>query len=153
MKTIELGHIKIEVDDIRTKKFYETQTGFTCDCSNCQNYVEDIPDIQNLLNGIDEKLGIDLTKDVGQGMDELMPNDYENYCLAVAPYYLIGKCFVNGEELKQEPSGPVWPNTELTKFDVSNNLSLLIINTSGDIKIDSAENILSIWLEYRTDLK
>jgi|GEM_PF-2224475 len=153
MKTVELGNIRLEVDNIETKKFYETQNGFICDCSDCVNYVSKISNVQSSLNGIEKQIGIDLTKDVGQGMDELMPHDYDNHHLYVIPYYVIGKCYVDGKELKEQSSGPIWSNTKrIEKKKLTENLSLTIINTTSDIKIENTKNVLTIWLEYKTEL-
>ena len=153
MTTIELGNIKLEIDRIETEKFYATQNGFICDCLDCVNYVSKISDVKSELNGIDKKLGIDLTKAVGQGMDELMPHDYDNHHLYVIPYYVIGKSFLNEKELDRENSGPIWRNTKRAEIKLTDNLSLTIINTTDDIEIDNAKNILTIWLEFKTELR
>ncbi len=112
MTTVELGNIKLEIDRIATEKFYKSQNGFICDCPDCVNYVSKISDVQSELKGIEKQLGIDLTKDVGQGMDELMPHDYDNHHLYVIPYYVIGKSYLNEKELDKENSGPIWRNTK-----------------------------------------
>lgn len=153
MTTIELRNIKLEIDQIETEKFYATQNGFICDCLDCVNYVSKISDVKSELNGIDKKLGIDLTKAVGQGMDELMPHDYDNHHLYVIPYYVIGKSFLNEKELDRENSGPIWRNTKRAEIKLTDNLSLTIINTTDDIEIDNAKNILTIWLEFKTELR
>lgn len=153
MTTIKLGNIKLEIERIETEKFYATQNGFICDCPDCLNYVGKISDVQSELNGLDKKLGIDLTKAVGQGMDELMPHDYENHHLYVVPYYVIGKSYLNEKELNRENSGPIWQNTKRVEIKLTDNLSLTIINTTDDIEIDNAENILTIWLEFKTELR
>ena len=152
MTTVELGNIKLEIDRIETEKFYTTQNGFVCDCPDCLNYVSKISDVQSELNGLDKKLGIDLTKAVGQGMDELMPHDYDNHHLYVIPYYVIGKCYVNREELNRENSGPIWTNTKRAEKKLTENISLSIINTTDDIEIKNAKNVLTIWLEFKTEL-
>ena len=153
MTTIELGNIKLEIDRIETEKFYATQNGFICDCPDCVNYVSKISDVKSELNGLDKKLGIDLTKAVGQGMDELMPHDYDNHHLYVIPYYVIGKSYLNEKELDRENSGPIWRNTKRAEIKLTDNLSLTIINTTDDIQIDNAKNILTIWLEFKTELR
>ncbi len=153
MTTVELENIKIEVDRIETEKFYANQNGFICDCPDCLNYVTKISDVQSELNGLDKKIGIDLTKAVGQGMDELMPHDYENHHLYVIPYYVIGKLYSNEKELNRENSEPIWRNTKRAEKKLTENLSLTIINTTDDIEIDNAENILTIWLEFKTELR
>jgi len=153
MTTIELGNIKLEIDRIETEKFYAIQNGFICDCPDCVNYVSKISDVQSELNGLDKKLGIDLSKAVGQGMDELMPHDYDNHHLYVIPYYVIGKSYLNKKELDRENSGPIWRNTKRAEIKLTDNLSLTIINTTDDIEIDNAENILTIWLEFKTELR
>ena len=152
MKTIKIENVTLEIDEKRTEKFYKTQNTFVCDCSDCLNYLSKIPDVLDSLNGIDKKLGIDLNKAVGQGMDELMPHDFEEYHLYVVPYYVIGKCYLNGIELEKEFSGPIWKNTKRVEKKLCENLSITIINTTDSIKIEDAENILTIWLEYKTEL-
>ncbi|WP_203296821.1 hypothetical protein [Luteirhabdus pelagi] len=152
MTTVELGNIKLEIDRTETEKFYATQNGFVCDCPDCLNYVSKISKVKSELNGLDKKLGIDLTKDVGQGMDELMPHDYENHHLYVIPYYVIGKCFVNKNELNRENSGQIWTNTKRAEKKLTENISLSIINTTNDIEMDNAKSILTVWLEFKTQL-
>ena len=152
MTIVELGKTKLEIDRIATEKFYRSQNGFICDCPDCVNYVSKIPGIQSELNGIEKQLGIDLTKDVGQGMDELMPHDNDNHHLYVIPYYVIGRCYVDGKELKEQSSGPIWSNTKRIEKKLTENLSLTIINTTSDIKIENTKNVLTIWLEYKTEL-
>ena len=152
MTIVELGNIRLEIDQIETEKFYETQNGFICDCPDCVNYVSKISNVQSSLNGIEKKLGIDLTKDVGQGMDELMPHDYDDHHLYVIPYYVVGKCFLNGTELKNQFSGPILTDTKRAEKKLTDNLSLTIINTTGEIEIEKAKNVLTIWLEYKTEL-
>lgn len=153
MTTVELGNIKLEIDRIATEKFYKSQNGFICDCIDCVNYVSKISDVQSELNGLEKELGIDLTKAVGQGMDELMPHDYDNHHLYVIPYYVIGKCYVNKIELNPENSDPIWRNTNRTEKKMTNNLSIIFINTTDDIEIENAKNILTIWLEFKTELR
>ena len=153
MIILELGNIKLEIDRIETEKFYATQNGFICDCPDCVNYVSKISDVKSELNGLEKKLGIDLTKSVGQGMDELMPHDYDNHHLYVIPYYVIGKTYLNEKELNRENSGPIWRNTKRAEIKLTDNLSLTIINTTDDIEIDNAENILTVWLEFKTELR
>jgi len=152
MTILELGNIKLEIDRIATENFYKSQNGFICDCNDCVNYVSKIPDIQSELNGLEKQLGIDLTKDVGQGMDELMPHDYDNHHLYVIPYYVVGKSYLNQKELDREDSGPIWRNTKRAEKKMTDNITLTIINTTDVIEIDNAKNILTIWIEYKTDL-
>jgi hypothetical protein len=148
MKTIDLRHIKLEIDVESTKKFYNNQKGFVCECPDCTNYVNNISHLQKSLDGLDKEIGFDLHKDVGQGMDELMPHDNEDSHLDVIPNYVIGKCFLENKEL-----GLMWPNTKRVEKKLTDDLSLTIINTSGDIEISDAENVLTIWLEYKTKMK
>lgn len=153
MKTINLGHIRLEVDAESTEKFYASQNGFVCDCPDCTNYINNVPHVQESLDGLDSAIGFDLLKDVGQGMDELMPHDNEDSHLDVIPYYVIGKCYLENKELEKQKSGPIWPNTIQAKTKLTDEVSLTIINSSGSIKISDAENVLTIWLEYRTKMK
>ena len=152
MNTLELGNIVIQFDSEETKMFYSSQNGFVCDCPDCLNYVEKIPVVKNLMQGLDEKLGIDLTKDVGQGMDELMPHDNHDHSLYVIPYYINGKCRIEGNELTEHPKGPIWPNTICANYVLNENLSLKIINTSDSVKFGNAQSILTLWLEFKTEL-
>ena len=135
MITVELGNVKLEIDRNATEKFYKSQNGFISE-----------------LNGLEKQLGIDLTKAVGQGMDELMPHDYDDYHLYVIPYYLIGKCFINENELKKQSFEPIWKKTKKAEYKLTENLSLRIIETNKYVEIENAENILTIWLEYKTEL-
>ena len=153
MTTVELGNIKLEVDKKETQKFYATQNGFVCDCPDCLNYVSKISDVKAELNGIEDELGIDLTKAVGQGMDELMPHDYENHHLYVVPYYVIGKLFVNKNELAKESSIPIWAITTRAEKKLTKNLTLSIIDSSEYIEITDTKNVLTIWLEFKTELR
>ncbi|UZO79653.1 hypothetical protein NBT05_11895 [Aquimarina sp. ERC-38] len=152
MITVELGNIKLEIDRIATEKFYKSQSGFICDCPDCVNYVNKISKVQSDLNGLEKQLGIDLTKDVGQGMDEFMPHDYDNHHLYVIPYYVIGKLYMNKKELDKENSKLFWRNIKRAEKRLTNNITLTIINTTDNIKIEKAENILTIWLEFKTEL-
>ncbi|MGJ8551247.1 hypothetical protein [Winogradskyella wichelsiae] len=152
MTTVELGNIKLEIDRIETEKFYATQNGFICDCPDCVNYVSKISNVQSELNGLEKELGIDLTKAVGQGMDELMPHDYDNYHLYVIPYYVIGKCFINRNELEKQSFEPNWEKTKKAEYKLTENISLNINETNKYVEIENAENILTIWLEYKTEL-
>lgn len=86
MNTIDLGHIRLEIDIESTLKFYASQNGFVCDCPDCLNYVGNIANVQQSLGGLDKEIGIDLFKDVGQGMDELTPHDNDDGHLDVIPY-------------------------------------------------------------------
>ncbi len=151
MARIELDNITLEVDKTQTEEFYKNHNGFTCTCPYCLDYVEKTSLIGELLNGLDLDLGIDLSKDVGQSMDELMGLDNDDHCLFVAPYYISGKCFVDGKELQEQQSGPVWPTTMRAKYKLTSDLSITIINTTGDIEFENAEGVLSIWLEYKTE--
>ncbi len=152
MITVELGNIKLEIDRNATEKFYKSQNGFICDCPDCVNYVSKISDVQSELNGLEKQLGIDLTKAVGQGMDELMPHDYDDYHLYVIPYYVIGKCFINENELKKQSFEPIWKKTKKAEYKLTENVSLNIIETNKYVEIENAENILTFWLEYKTEL-
>jgi hypothetical protein len=152
METLKLGDIEIEYSSDINRAFYARQDGFYCDCPDCLNYLDKLPIVKNLMNGLDEKLGIDLSKDVGQGMDELMPHDSKDHRLYVIPYYIRGKCKINAKNLTQQQNGPIWPNTVIAKYQLDENLSLLITNTPESVQFKGAENILTIWLEFKTRL-
>jgi hypothetical protein len=149
MKNINFEDISFEVDYNKTKKFYEEKNNFTCQCSDCLNYISNLNDIKNELKGIDIELGIDVTKNVGKDMDELMHNDYNDFHLFVAPYYVFGKFYVDGVELKQQNPGPIWPSTIRCEKKLSKKLSLIIINTSGKLNIEDNLNTFTIWIEYK----
>jgi len=152
MKTkIALNNIILEVDKAQTEEFYSQENGFVCTCPHCTTYPRKTDYIRKMLNGFDERLGIDLTKDVGQSMDELMGHDNDDHCLLVVPYYVSGRCFVDGKELQAQPSGPVWPNTIRATHEFSEDLAITIINSTGDVQFEKAEGVLSIWLEYKTE--
>lgn len=150
MNTIELGNITLEIENEKTEKFYESQNGFICECKDCINYKSKIPEVHKLIGELVTKSGIDLTKDVGQGTDELQPIDLEDYHLDLIPYYVVGKCFVNGTELAKQPHGPLLPSTIKVKYKMNKDLSLIFKNSSDYIQIDSSNNTLTIWLEYKT---
>ncbi|XOV67666.1 MAG: hypothetical protein ACFHU9_00575 [Fluviicola sp.] len=151
MPRIILDNITIEVDKTRTEEFYKNHDGFSCPCPDCTSYVAKIDKVRRDLNGLDLELGIDLTKDVGQGMDELMGHENDNHHIYVIPYYISGKCFIDSTELEVQQSGPIRPNTKRAEYKLTNELVLLIINTTGDIEFDNSENVLSVWLEYKTE--
>lgn len=153
MKTLKLGNIEIQFDVKKNTSFYRSQNGFTCDCPFCINYVKEILTVKELLQGLDETLGIDLTKDVGQGMDELMSHDNENHCLYVVPYYINGKCLINGNDLETQSNGPIWPHTIRTEYQLNEKLSLTFINTSESVKFENVESVLTMWVEYKSSFK
>jgi len=68
----------------------------------------------------------------------------------VIPYYAIGKCYSDNKELDRQQSGPIWTNSKRAEKKLTDDLSLKIINTSGEVEIGEAKNVLTIWLEYRT---
>lgn len=90
MRSIAIGNINLNLDVKATEEYYKDKPTFLCDCFDCQNYLSQIESIKSEFNGLDETLGIDLSKDVGIGSDELMPHDYEDHLLYVVPYYVIG---------------------------------------------------------------
>lgn len=150
MKTLELGEMELQFDPQQNSSFYSKQVGFSCDCPYCLNFVEEVESVKKLMNGLDETLGIDLSKDVGQGMDELMAHDYKDHCLYVAPYYLSGTCKVKGETLEIQSNGPIWSNTIRAEHRINENLSLTIINTTNSISIDNANSVLTLWVEFKS---
>ena len=153
MNNIILKNISIFIDVDSTRQFYNSQTGFACDCIDCTTYVKNIPNVKKLFNGLDDELGIDLYKDVGKDIDELMQHDFEDYHLDVIPYYVIGECFLNNKKLERENLKSLGSNNEHAELKLADDLSLIIINTSDTVKIDNFENNLTIWLEYKTRLK
>ena len=104
--------------------------------------------MQELLSPLDDGLGIDFSKDVGKGMDELMALDYSDHRLFVVPYYVIGTCFVEDKGLQKQLPGPIWSTTKRAEYRVSKNLMLSIINTSQAISGGDTPHHLTIWLEY-----
>jgi len=153
LEVLELGNIKIEFDSKLNREFYSQQKSFCCECQDCLNYVDKLQVVKNLMNGLDEKLGIDLSKDVGQGMDELYPHDREGHHLYVIPYYINGICTINNKKLgvKQE-YGQVLSNTIRTEYKLDQKLTLTIVNTSKHLDFGNSKNILTIWLEFKTPL-
>ena len=93
-----------------------------------------------------------MSKDVGQGMDELMPHDNKDHCLYVIPYYINGKCKIKDNELKVQQNEPTWSNTLRAEYRIDKNLNLTFINTSNNIEFEDAESVLTIWLEFKTEL-
>lgn len=98
MTQITIGNIHLNVDVQATLDYYSDKPTFLCDCVDCQNYLGQIESIKNELNGLEESLGIDLSKDVGIGSDELMPHHFDDHLLYVVPYYIIGS-IVSPEEI------------------------------------------------------
>ena len=152
MKTIKFGNIEIEYDSTNTQKFYAKQYPFGCDCPDCLDYVNKLPTVKNLIKRFDVKLGIDITKDVGQGMDELVPINYDDHNLYVIPYYIDGECKVNNIALTKEQNGPVMNSTIKAEHKIDDNLTLTIINTTDSIKFKNAKSVLTIWFEFKTPL-
>jgi hypothetical protein len=152
METVKLGNIEIEFDAENNREFYAGKNGFVCTCPDCINYVDKLPTVKKLIGGLDDKLGFDLSKDVGQGMDELMPHDNDDHCLYVIPYYINGKCKINGIELVKVQNGPIWPNTAQAKYKINEDLSVTIVNTTDAIKFKNSKAVLTIWLEFKTPL-
>ena len=151
-KILKLGDIEIEFNIRNNQKFYSSQDGFTCDCLDCLNYVTKLPKIKSLMKGLDEKFGIDLSKDVGQGMDELMPHDRKDHHLYVVPYYINGKCKINGNYLTQEQNGPILSDTIRAEYKLDDNLTILLINTTESVKFENQKSVLTIWVEFKTPL-
>jgi hypothetical protein len=60
---------------------------------------------------------------------------------------------LNEKELDKENSGPIWRNTKRAEKKLTDNITLTIINTTDDIEIENAENILTIWIEFKTELR
>lgn len=146
-----MGNIEIQFDPEITKEFYSSMHGFACDCPDCLNYVDKLPVVKSLLNGLDDRLGFDISKDVGQGMDELMPHDNYDHSLYVIPYYVCGRCRLKDKELSKEPNGPIWNSTTRVGYGLAPNLRLTIINTTDSIEMDNAESVITIWLEFKTE--
>lgn len=143
MKTIEIGNIAIQFDYDKTKNFYTTQYEFGCDCPDCLNYVDKYSVVKDLIQGLDEELGIDLSKDVGQGIDELMPHDNEDHCLYIIPYYISGRCLVDGLELAKN---------KRVEYKLDECLNLTIVNSSDYIEFENSKSILTLWIEFKTPL-
>lgn len=152
MNKIILGNIEIEFDSKKNKEFYSLQNKFSCECPDCLNYVSKLGVLKKLMNGLDEKLNIDLSKDVGQGMDELMPHDMDNYSLLVIPYYISATCLVDGEFLTKQKNGPIWMNTVKAEHQLDENLNITIINTSDSIEFENSDAVLTLWVEFKTPL-
>lgn len=152
MQKIELGNIEIQFDYDKTKLYYDNKDCFTCDCPDCLDYVSKLSEVKNLMNGLDEKLGIDLSKNVAHGMEELSGINYKDHNLYVVPYYINGSCFVNGVKLAEKPYGPIMPETIRTKYKLDANLNLTIANASGYMDFEGAEFVLVIWVEFKTQL-
>ena len=152
MNTLKLDDIIIEFDKNKTSKFYQQQPNFICMCDDCINYVNHLSSVHELLENLDGELGIDLSKAVGQGMDELQPHDYDDHQMYLVPYYIVGKCRIRDEELKKQYTGPILESTKRVEHKFASGLNIVIINTTGDIQIDDVDHVLTIWLEVRTNL-
>lgn len=152
MYIFETGNIRLEIDTESTRKLYQSQKGFTCTCGDCTRYSELIPSIQKALEGFDTQSGIDLTKDIGHGMDELISHTYPDHNLLTVPYYLVGTCTVQGEPLPKQNQGPVWPTTPTAHWKVNDLISFTLVNTTGSLDLAPKKDLLTLWLEY-TDFK
>lgn len=136
MTTITIGKIKLSVNVQATVNYYNDKTTFICDCFDCQNYLGHLDKIKIDLEGLDEKLGIDLSKDVGIGSDELMSNVYDNHLLYVIPYYIIGKILSSNE----------------TSFKLNERISFKIHNYNYKDIMNIKEDAFCLWLEIQLPL-
>jgi hypothetical protein len=136
MTQITIGNINLNVDVQATIDYYKDKPTFLCDCVDCQNYLSQIKSIKNEFNGLDESLGIDLSKDVGIGSDELMPHDYDDHLLYVVPYYVIGSILSPKE----------------TSHKINDRLSINIHNYNYNEIMNIKEDAFCMWLEIRLPL-
>ncbi len=133
MTQITIGTITLNVDLQATKQYYSDKPTFLCTCIDCQNYLRQIQNIIKAFDGLDQKLGIDLTRDVGIGSDELMPHDYDDHLLYVIPYYVIGSLI--------SPSG--------NSYEVNDWIRFQIRDTNYNKTMQIKEDAFCIWLEIR----
>ncbi len=145
MDVVDIGTIHLEIDVSKTTEFYEKADTFICDCKDCKNYVSKIEIVRQSLNGLDSKLGIDLLKAVGIGMDELMPHDYDDHHLYVVPYYIFGTCAVGGQELKAKSHDRI-------QHKIDDTVSIEFVESSYEPWLFETERALTMWIEFKTPL-
>ncbi len=136
MNQISIGNINLNVDVQATIEYYQDKPTFLCDCADCQNYLSQIKTIKSEFKGLDDRLGIDLSKDVGIGSDELMPHDCEDHLLYVVPYYVIGSI--------------VSPNE--TTYQLNDRLNIKIHNYNYNEIMNVKEDAFCLWLEIKMPL-
>lgn len=136
MTQIAIGNIILNVDVQSTVDYYMDKPTFICNCNDCQNYLGQLKSIINEFKGLDKELGIDLTKDVGIGSDELMPHHYEDHLLYVVPYYVIGN---------------ILP-TKASSYALNNRINLRFQTYKYNAKMHIKEDAFCMWLEIRLPL-
>ncbi len=136
-----MGDIKLIVDVEKTRAFYADKSGFVCDCKDCINYTRQYDLIKKVLDGIDDQLGIDISKDVGIGMEELMPHDYPNHHLYLIPYYAIGSAWIDEIELKEK-----------YQHRIDESLTWSIQKTEYGKQLFAPDSAITIWFEFKTPL-
>lgn len=137
MTQIAIGNINLNVDVQATIDYYKDKPTFLCDCVDCQNYLSQIKSIKNEFNGLDDSLGIDLSKDVGIGSDELMPHDYDDHLLYVVPYYVIGR---------------ILTYKETSQHKVNERINIKIHNYQCNKIMNIKEDAFCLWLEITLPL-
>ena len=138
MTQITIGNINLNVDTQATIDYYKDKPTFLCECVDCQNYLGQIKSIKNEFNGLDNALGIDLSKDVGIGSDELMPHDYDDHLLYVVPYYVIGSI--------------ISPKEETSQHKLNERLNIRIHNYKYNEIMNIEDDAFCLWLEIRLPL-
>lgn len=136
MTQITIGNVNLNVDAQATFDYYLDKPTFICDCVDCQNYLGQIKSILNEFKGLDKELGIDLTKDVGIGSDELMPHDYDDHLLYVVPYYIIGSI----------------KSTDDSSQVLNDRINLRFHNYKYNEIMNIKEDAFCMWLEIRLPL-
>ena len=56
---MKLGIYELEVDAERTRKFYQQNSGISCDCDGCQNFVKAISQLPEPVKAFLDQFGID----------------------------------------------------------------------------------------------
>jgi hypothetical protein len=143
MTEIILDNIILKVDLIQTQEFYKGKDTFLCDCKDCVNYLSKIDTVKDIFDGLDIKLGVDLTRDVGINSDELMPHDYDYHHLYVIPYYIFGDFFV-------KKRGLISKSYEEVLYKINDDISVKFIEASYLKHIN--EKIITMWVEFKTPL-
>ena len=144
MKKVTLGKYEFFVDIEKTKKFYQKANGFLCDCKDCINYTLHFEELHEVLKAFDNEIGIDITKDVGIGSDELYPHDYNNYHLYVIPYYVYGEFVLKRSWFINRKADQ--------KISFSTQLSAKVQDISHQKWFDEDSKAFTIWLEFKTPL-
>ena len=145
MKTIILGDVIFKIDEIKTREFYADKEGFTSECKDCINYTRKFDLIKDELNGLDKALCIDISKDVGIGMEELRPFDKDDYHLYFVPYYVYA-------EILNDCDWTIRKESKFVSHKINDNIIIEIEETKYGKNIFDPNKALTLTLIFKTPL-